>query len=197
MKSMNTKSMQAAVLPAPAPAPALIALMVLTLASLALTPAVAQVDDYRDIDFPELQAFEIPRPETFELDNGLTVFLPGAGRTPGRTGARPPPGRHQARTWPSRTAGWAGSTPRYPRACSRGRVDFAYVSWKKRWASGRPSCSSKCVQRGPGFSGNASRSKGTSTPGASPGSSRKVAAEARGTIWRAMPRIPTRRWRSR
>ncbi|MCP4200851.1 MAG: insulinase family protein [bacterium] len=55
--------------------PAGLALVAL-LAPLALTPPVAaQVQDYRDIEYPELQAFDIPRPETFELANGLKVFL--------------------------------------------------------------------------------------------------------------------------
>lgn len=37
--------------------------------------ASAQVDDYRALKFPPLAEFEIPRPQTFELDNGLKVFL--------------------------------------------------------------------------------------------------------------------------
>jgi predicted Zn-dependent peptidase len=37
--------------------------------------AVAQVDDYRDIEFPKLGTFEIPRPEVIDLDNGLKIFL--------------------------------------------------------------------------------------------------------------------------
>lgn len=54
------------------PALAILALMALTCQ---ISPATAQVEDYRDIEFPELQAFEIPQPETFELANGLKVFL--------------------------------------------------------------------------------------------------------------------------
>jgi predicted Zn-dependent peptidase len=41
----------------------------------AAAPAAAQVGDHRDIDYPELPEFPIPRPEVFELDNGLRVFL--------------------------------------------------------------------------------------------------------------------------
>ncbi len=35
----------------------------------------AQVSDHRAIEFPELQEFQIPRPDTFELGNGVKVFL--------------------------------------------------------------------------------------------------------------------------
>ena len=37
--------------------------------------ATAQVEDYRQIEFPPLAEFQIPQPEVFELDNGLKVFL--------------------------------------------------------------------------------------------------------------------------
>jgi zinc protease len=37
--------------------------------------AIAQVDNYREIEYPELGEFEIPRPEVIELDNGLKIFL--------------------------------------------------------------------------------------------------------------------------
>jgi predicted Zn-dependent peptidase len=55
-------------------------LTILSLALLAppapLTPAAeAQVDDYRDIEFPPLADFEIPEPEVFELPNGMKIFL--------------------------------------------------------------------------------------------------------------------------
>ncbi len=52
------------------------ALVLAVIGSLAVPAlAAAQVADYREIQFPELERFEIPRPETFQLDNGLTVFL--------------------------------------------------------------------------------------------------------------------------
>ncbi len=38
-------------------------------------PAPAQVEDYRDIEYPELAEFEIPRPEIYDLPNGMKVFL--------------------------------------------------------------------------------------------------------------------------
>jgi predicted Zn-dependent peptidase len=38
-------------------------------------PTSAQVDNYREIEYPPLAEFEIPKPEIFELDNGLQVFL--------------------------------------------------------------------------------------------------------------------------
>jgi predicted Zn-dependent peptidase len=38
-------------------------------------PTSAQVDNYREIEYPPLAEFEIPQPEIFELDNGLQVFL--------------------------------------------------------------------------------------------------------------------------
>ncbi len=50
-------------------------LMALLAPIVQIPPAAAQVEDYRDIEFPELQDFEIPRPETFALGNGLEVFL--------------------------------------------------------------------------------------------------------------------------
>ena len=37
--------------------------------------AFAQVDDYKEIDYPKLGKFEIPTPEVVELDNGLKIFL--------------------------------------------------------------------------------------------------------------------------
>lgn len=50
--------------------------LLLAAAALALAPpAPAQVDDYRQIDYPELAEFEIPRPEVYELDNGMRIFL--------------------------------------------------------------------------------------------------------------------------
>ena len=41
----------------------------------AVAPALAQVDDHRDIVYPELAEFEIPRPEIYDLPNGMKVFL--------------------------------------------------------------------------------------------------------------------------
>ena len=35
----------------------------------------AQVEDHRDIEYPELGEFVIPQPEIYELDNGLKVFM--------------------------------------------------------------------------------------------------------------------------
>jgi zinc protease len=46
-----------------------------TLALALAAAAPAQVEDYRDLKFPPLAEFEIPRPQTFELENGLKVFL--------------------------------------------------------------------------------------------------------------------------
>ncbi len=37
--------------------------------------AGAQVDNYRDIEFPPLAEFEIPTPEVYDLANGMKVFL--------------------------------------------------------------------------------------------------------------------------
>src|ERR1041385_1974404 len=37
--------------------------------------ATAQVTNYRDIKFPPLPKFEIPKPTVFTLNNGLQVFL--------------------------------------------------------------------------------------------------------------------------
>ncbi|MEE8278799.1 MAG: pitrilysin family protein, partial [Thermoanaerobaculia bacterium] len=45
------------------------------LGCLPATALRAQVEDYRDIEYPRLQEFEIPRPEVFDLKNGLKVFL--------------------------------------------------------------------------------------------------------------------------
>lgn len=47
----------------------------LLLALVVVLPAMAQVDDYRDIEFKKLPPFKIPSPEVFKLDNGMTVFL--------------------------------------------------------------------------------------------------------------------------
>lgn len=55
--------------------------VVALLAAVALAPALARgkkdavPKDWRQIDFPELPAFEIPKPVTYTLDNGLQVFL--------------------------------------------------------------------------------------------------------------------------
>lgn len=38
-------------------------------------PAAAQVEDYRDITYPPLPAFEIPQPQVYTLPNGMTVLL--------------------------------------------------------------------------------------------------------------------------
>jgi len=46
----------------------------LALALLAL-PTAAQVKDYKDIKYPNLPDFKIPRPEVYTLDNGMKVFL--------------------------------------------------------------------------------------------------------------------------
>ena len=62
-------------MPALLAVPAPLVLMALLAPIVQIPPAAAQVEDYRDIEFPELQDFEIPRPETFALDNGLEVFL--------------------------------------------------------------------------------------------------------------------------
>jgi len=50
-------------------------LLVTSLASLLAPTAPAQVKDYRDIKFPPLPAFNIPKPTVFTLKNGLQVFL--------------------------------------------------------------------------------------------------------------------------
>jgi zinc protease len=50
-------------------APALLALLV------AASPAAAQVKRYTEITYPPLPAFEVPKPQTFTLKNGLRVFL--------------------------------------------------------------------------------------------------------------------------
>lgn len=53
-----------------------IAALAVWMFALALAPATAaQVDDHRKIQFKDLPAFKIPRPEVFTLDNGMTVFL--------------------------------------------------------------------------------------------------------------------------
>jgi predicted Zn-dependent peptidase len=49
--------------------------LLLGLAVVAGPPARAQVDDYRDIDFPPLAEFEIPEPQVFDLPNGMKIFL--------------------------------------------------------------------------------------------------------------------------
>ncbi len=41
----------------------------------AVAPLSAQVDDHRDIEFPELAPFEIPTPEVYDLPNGMKIFL--------------------------------------------------------------------------------------------------------------------------
>lgn len=46
-----------------------------TIALLAPGATLAQKKDWRDIRFPELPAFEVPKPSVHELDNGLTVYL--------------------------------------------------------------------------------------------------------------------------
>jgi zinc protease len=46
----------------------------MTAAALAL-PAVAQVQDWRQLSYPPLPSFQIPRPEVITLPNGLTVLL--------------------------------------------------------------------------------------------------------------------------
>src|SRR5437899_9523077 len=47
-----------------------------TILAAVLTPgAPAQVKDYRDIKFPALPAFNIPKPTVLTLKNGLQVFL--------------------------------------------------------------------------------------------------------------------------
>ncbi len=42
---------------------------------LAALPVAAQVKDYKQIQYPRLPEFEIPSPEVYTLDNGMTVFL--------------------------------------------------------------------------------------------------------------------------
>jgi hypothetical protein len=54
---------------------AIVGFLMLVVAVLVSAPAVSQVKDYRDIDYPELPEFEIPRPEVFTLENGMKVFL--------------------------------------------------------------------------------------------------------------------------
>ena len=44
------------------------------LAALA-SPAAAQVKNYRNIHYPVLKEFVIPKPEVVTLANGMTVFL--------------------------------------------------------------------------------------------------------------------------
>jgi len=51
------------------------AIAIALLAALATLPAVAQVRDYKKIKYPALPEFEIPSPEVYTLDNGMTVFL--------------------------------------------------------------------------------------------------------------------------
>jgi zinc protease len=50
-------------------------LLATTLAAVAVSPASAQAKNYRDIKYPALPQFTIPKPETFTLPNGMTVFL--------------------------------------------------------------------------------------------------------------------------
>jgi len=49
--------------------------LILIAALLLSVPGIAQVKDYQDIKFPKLPDFDIPQPETFTLNNGMTVFL--------------------------------------------------------------------------------------------------------------------------
>jgi len=52
------------------------ALLAATLAAAVLaSPAAAQAKKYTDIKYPKLPEFVIPKPETFELKNGMKVFL--------------------------------------------------------------------------------------------------------------------------
>lgn len=51
------------------------ALVALTAVIALALPALAQVDDYRKIEYPQLPEFEIPKPARFTLANGLEVFL--------------------------------------------------------------------------------------------------------------------------
>lgn len=50
-------------------------LALLSCLALATVPVAAQVADYRDIKYPTLPEFSIPKPTVFELGNGMTVFL--------------------------------------------------------------------------------------------------------------------------
>jgi zinc protease len=47
----------------------------LLLAALLAAPAAAQVESWKDIKFPPLPRFDIPKPEEYTLQNGMTVFL--------------------------------------------------------------------------------------------------------------------------
>lgn len=47
----------------------------LSIAPVSIESAWAQVDDYKEIEFPELASFVIPAPEVYELSNGMKVFL--------------------------------------------------------------------------------------------------------------------------
>ncbi len=55
--------------------PTLAVITTVLLGSLPVSALRAQVEDYREIVYPPLQEFQIPRPELFDLDNGLRVFL--------------------------------------------------------------------------------------------------------------------------
>jgi predicted Zn-dependent peptidase len=50
-------------------------LLAAILAALIGLPAVAQVKDYREIQYPSLPEFKIPQPTEFTLNNGMRVFL--------------------------------------------------------------------------------------------------------------------------
>ena len=49
--------------------------LMLAVALVVSAPALTQVKKYDDIKYPKLADFDIPSPEVFTLDNGLTVFL--------------------------------------------------------------------------------------------------------------------------
>ncbi|MDX1501462.1 MAG: pitrilysin family protein [Thermoanaerobaculia bacterium] len=49
--------------------------LALALALAGLATLTAQVEDHTQIEYPPLAEFEIPRPEIFELDNGMRIFL--------------------------------------------------------------------------------------------------------------------------
>jgi predicted Zn-dependent peptidase len=47
----------------------------LVIAALAVAPAVAQVENHKKIKFPKLPEFKIAKPEVYDLDNGMKIFL--------------------------------------------------------------------------------------------------------------------------
>jgi len=49
--------------------------LAVTMAALVASAAPAQVKSYKDIKFSALPEFKIPKPEIYELDNGMKVFL--------------------------------------------------------------------------------------------------------------------------